>query len=310
MHSPLQEIREDWIKEKSIQLFLKRDDLLNPLDHPSDQDVELLYSGNKWRKLKFNLPQYLEQAETPILTFGGAFSNHLFALSSIAAHHKLACIGIVRGEESARSNPTLSHCIKHGMKLHFVSREEYRRRRQADYHTELHHKYGPFHLLPEGGSNPQALPGCSEITEEVREQLPFSHLCAPVGTGATLAGIIQALKKGEQALGFAALKGNFLNAEVAGFIKGGTQGDWSINKDHHFGGYAKHTPELLDFMRAFHNKQQIKLDPIYTGKMMFGIYELIRSNYFEKGSIVVAVHTGGLQGLAGFTERFGHSIYS
>lgn len=305
MRSPLHDITEDWMQQKSIRLFLKRDDLLNPLN----QKGAVLYSGNKWRKLKYNLPPFLAEPEKPILSFGGAFSNHLYALGTIASHFQLSAIGIVRGEANAQKNPTLSHCLEQGMQLHFVSREEYRRRNDPVYLNELKHQFGEFHLLPEGGSNTRALTGCIELVQEVREVVDFSHICAAVGTGSTLAGIILGLQPSEEAMGVAALKGNFLQKEVADFLGDTSNTNWSINNDYHFGGYARHKPPLLDFMRSFYQTHQVKLDPVYTSKMLFAVYDLIRNDHFKEGNTIVAVHTGGLQGLAGFRNQTGISLY-
>ena len=290
----LQEIKEDFIEEKNIKLFLKREDLLHNK-----------VSGNKWRKLKYNLQTAKEQGYTTLLTFGGAYSNHIYATAAAANEAGFNSIGVIRGERIEPLNATLTFAEQMGMQLHFVSRTLYREKKEKYFIDNLRHEFGDFYLIPEGGSNNLAVKGCTEIADDI--DISFDYLCTPVGTGGTMAGLIASLSK-SKILGFSALKGDFLKNEVDALLHdyGCVNSDnWEINTQYHFGGYAKIKTELTDFINAFKKKFDIQLDPIYTGKMMFGIYDLISQGYFKSDSTIVALHTGGLQGLEGVKERFG-----
>ncbi len=307
MLSPLHEIKDRVFETAGVQVFVKRDDLAKPLG--SNFDAE--FAGNKWRKLKYNIEVFKADPELPILSFGGAYSNHLYALAAVSEHYEFSTIAIVRGEEEAANNPTLSFCRARGMQLLFVSRSEYRRRWEATYLEDLRARLGDFHLLPEGGSNQLALRGMRELVEECRSVQAFSHICCPVGTGASLAGIISGLQQEEYAIGFSALKGNFLAKQVQSFleVEGRVSEQWHVETGHHFGGYAKHNEALVQFMRHFYTTQEIRLDPIYTAKMFAGLYQLLRDDYFPRGSKIVLVHTGGLQGINGFEARNGLCLF-
>lgn len=290
----LQPIVEDQFEKKNIKLFLKREDLLHEK-----------ISGNKWRKLKFNLEAAIAEKHKTILTFGGAYSNHIYATAAAAQEAGLNAIGIIRGERTEPLNATLSFAEKSGMHLHFVSRTLYREKAEPFFIENLRKQFGDFYLVPEGGSNALAVKGCAEIVEEIT--FPFDYLCTAVGTGGTMAGLI-ASRTEVNVIGFSALKGNFLQNEVKRLLKEynySGEEKWEIINEYHFGGYAKFTPELIDFINVFKQNHTIQLDPIYTGKMMYGIYDLISNNYFDRGSTIVALHTGGLQGLEGFKERYG-----
>lgn len=296
-HSPLQEIP---FPDGRIRLFIKRDDLLHPQ-----------ISGNKWRKLKYNLAEMRRQNKPALLTFGGAFSNHIAATAAAGKMYNFPTIGIIRGEELKADNATLSFAKANGMTLKFVSRTDYRRKNEAAFLQELKEEFGDFYALPEGGTNCFALPGCAEVIEEIDSEIKADYYCISCGTGGTISGMVSGLKKGK-ILGFSALKGDFLRKETADLLAhclpDFTPGDYSINTDYHFGGYAKFKPELIDFINDFKMKHGIALDPVYTGKMFFGIFDLAKKGHFEKGSNVVAVHTGGLQGIAGFNARYGELI--
>lgn len=290
----LQEIKGDFFEKKNIRLFLKREDLLHDK-----------VSGNKWRKLKYNLLAAKEQEYTTLLTFGGAYSNHIYAAAAAANEVGFKSIGVIRGERIEPLNATLSFAEQMGMQLHFVSRTLYREKRESYFIENLHNEFGDFYLIPEGGSNNLAVKGCTEIANDI--DIPFDYLCTPVGTGGTMAGLIASLPT-SKILGFPALKGDFLNNEVVTLLQDyGCKNidNWEINTQYHFGGYAKIKPELIDFINTFKRKNNIQLDPIYTGKMMFGIYDLIAQDYFKNESTIVALHTGGLQGLEGIKERYG-----
>ena len=206
-------------------------------------------------------------------------------------------IGIIRGEEleaKISNNPTLSFAKENGMQFKFVSRELYRHKTSESFLNELEEEYGEFYLIPEGGTNKSAVKGCEEIL--TIEDKAFNYICCTVGTGGTISGLINCSKPSQQVLGFPALKGNFLKEDISKFA---IQTNWKLITDYHFGGYAKINEELVAFINQFKIDYKVPLDPIYTGKMLFGIIDLINKNYFPKGSRILAIHTGGLQGING-----------
>lgn len=297
-NSPLQEIKNDLFREWQVRLLLKRDDLI----HPS-------VSGNKWRKLKYNLQVAKAVSHKTLLTFGGAFSNHIHAVAAAGKQYGFQTIGVIRGEPKLPYNPTLAFAEAQGMQLYFISRTAYRQKDTPAFREELRTQFGNFYLLPEGGTNELAFKGCAEIVTEIVQEVSPNYIFTCCGTGGTVTGIIQGCANLPIAVrGVAALKGDFLTTTIAELLSESTAPhtkDWSIFNDYHFGGYAKFKPELIAFINQFKQQYQIALDPIYTGKLLFGIFDLVRNGYFEKGSIVVAVHTGGLQGIEGFNERYG-----
>lgn len=301
--SLISEVKNVFLTQKSIRLFIKRDDLLH-----------IHISGNKWRKLKYNLIEAKRLGKTTLLTFGGAFSNHISAVAAAGEKFGFKTIGIIRGEKILPLNPTLTFAQKSGMELHFVSRTDYRNKNALEFQNQLKSQFGEFYLIPEGGTNCFALKGCAEIILEVNKQnINPDYYCVACGTGGTVSGLISGLKNEKKVIGFSALKGDFLKKEVASLLlkcDGETYLNWEISTEYHFGGYAKWKPDLIDFINDFYEKTNIPLDPIYTGKMLFGIYDLIQKDYFEKGSTILAIHTGGLQGIQGFNERFGDILYS
>jgi 1-aminocyclopropane-1-carboxylate deaminase len=279
--------------DSNISVHLKREDLLHP-------EV----SGNKFRKLKYNLQCAKDLGNKTLLTFGGAFSNHIFAVAAAGEMLGLETIGIIRGEElrndlqqTLQQNPTLEFAASRGMKLKFVSRENYREKYSQGFIEALEAEFGDFYLLPEGGNNALAIRGCEEILTETDKN--FDFICCPVGTGGTLSGIINSSKPFQQVLGFSALKENFLRLEISNLTSGK---NWGLQRDYHFGGYAKVTSELIDFINKFQNKYHILLDPVYTGKMLFGISDMIEKSAFPQNSRILAIHTGGLQGIAGINK--------
>jgi 1-aminocyclopropane-1-carboxylate deaminase len=213
-------------------------------------------------------------------------------------------IGIIRGEEHSPLNPILSFATANGMKLYYLDRKSYRNKNSPGLIMELQNKFGDFYLLPEGGTNELAVKGCSEIINTI--DVDFDYICCPCGTGGTLAGLISGLKGKNFALGFAVLKGaSFLKENVSSLVKsfnGNIFNNWDINLDYHFGGYAKVDRQLLDFVSRFSSSTKIPVEPIYTGKMLFGIYALIITGFFNEGNRIIALHTGGLQGLEGLSE--------
>jgi 1-aminocyclopropane-1-carboxylate deaminase len=297
--APLQEIRDPLFAEKRIRFFLKREDLLHPQ-----------VSGNKWRKLKYNLIEARKRGHHTLLTFGGAYSNHIYAVAAAGKEMGFKTIGIIRGDSKLPYNPTLAFAVDQDMRLHFISREEYRLRKTHQLQKDLVRMFGDFYLIPEGGANHLGVKGCLEIIKEI--EIDYNFIVTSCGTGATLAGLVAGLQGNKEALGFSAIKGgSFLKEEVNHLVQEYSEdlyNNWKIIEDYHFGGYGKHNSALIDFINIFKKNSSIALDPIYTGKMMFGLSDMIHNGYFKEGSSIVALHTGGLQGIKGFNERFGNLI--
>ncbi len=264
-----------------IQLYLKRDDLLHPL-----------VSGNKWRKLKYNLVAAQEGGFDTLLTFGGARSNHLYATAAAGQLLGLKTIGIVRGEEPALlDSPTIRFCQSAGMTIHQVSRAAYRDKETSEFLAQLQHQYGSVYILPEGGTNDLAIPGTAEIMPEIVAQLGRipDAVCCAVGTGGTVLGLAKTAPPETAVHGFMALKGWHPSLDPVRL-------NLSYQTEYHFGGYAKTTPELLRFMADFEARTGILIEQVYTAKMLFGVLDLARHGFFRAQATVVAVHTGGLQG--------------
>ena len=300
-HSPLQKLQSTFLEHAGVRLYVKRDDLMHP--H---------FGGNKWRKLKYNLIHARKNNFDSLLTFGGAWSNHIYATAAAAKHFGFNSIGLIRGEQHTPLNSTLSFAEECGMQLHYINRQRYRQKHEDAFLKEIRQQYGDVYILPEGGSNTLALQGCREIVAEVSAQLdrPFDIICCASGTGATLAGLSLAiaesnLAKKQAAIGFSALKGGeFLVKEISNFIEQTaprrTIDNWHIESNFHFGGYAKINHELVRFMQMFQSRYEIPLDAVYTAKMFYGLFEQIKSGVFQPGTVIVAIHSGGLQGNKGF----------
>lgn len=279
--TPIQQVHDSVLTNSEIRLFVKREDLNHPF-----------VSGNKWWKLKNNLIDAQKQRSRALLTFGGAYSNHLYATAAAACELGFDSIGIIRGEEVLPLNSTLLFARDHGMKLHFISRETYRQKSKPQFINELHDQFGDFYLIPEGGSNELAVAGVEEFAKSL--DFNFDYLCCPVGTGGTLAGLIKGQCGERKVFGFSSLKnGEYLSDEVRRL--GGSYLNWEINIDYHFGGYAKSTAALLAFIEGFERKHHIPLEYIYTGKMIFGVFDLVKKGFFKKGSTLLAIHTGGIR---------------
>jgi 1-aminocyclopropane-1-carboxylate deaminase len=300
--SPLQQLTSPLLDNANVRLFVKRDDLIHPQ-----------FGGNKWRKLKYNLLQARNNNVETLLTFGGAWSNHIYATAAAGKHFGFKTIGLIRGEKHQPLNPTLSFAEECGMQLHYLDRKQYRQKNDTSFNQELIDQFGEVYLLPEGGSNHLALKGCEEIVQETMTQLqqPFDVICCASGTGATLAGLISAIateknSHNNMAIGFSALKGGeFLSSEVRNLLAYNTDNypsidNWRIESNYHFGGYAKINDDLIHFMKNFQTQYNITLDAVYTAKMFYGLFDLIKSNTFKPGSTIVAIHSGGLQGNKGF----------
>ena len=281
-----QKIQLPILDQLHIELQIKREDMLHPY-----------ISGNKFRKLKYNLIEAKERNYNSLLTFGGAFSNHIAAVAAAGREKGFKTIGVIRGEElhnKVEKNPTLSFARDCGMKLEFVSRTIYRNKEKEELYEYLREKFGSFYLIPEGGTNELAVKGCQEILTEA--DITFDYICCSVGTGGTISGLINCSQPSQQVLGFPALKGDFLKGDIRKFVR---KENWSFVTDYHFGGYAKINNELVNFINLFREETGILLDPIYTGKMMYGIMDMIEKGYFNRESRILVIHTGGLQGIKG-----------
>ena len=276
----IDKIADPLITSTGVELYVKRDDLIHPY-----------VSGNKLYKLKYNAQEALKQGHNTILTFGGAWSNHLVATAAYCKENSLKCIGVVRGEELANNtlSPALQFCQEQGMQLHFVSREEYKLKTNEDFVSRLSDIFGPFFLVPEGGANALGVKGASEILNGVEG---YDYIVCACGTGTTLAGLINTALPNTTYMGFSVLKGeDTLTAEVEKYI--GHKRGWSINTDYHCGGYAKTNTELLAFKEQFEKTNQIPLDRVYTAKLFLGLYSLINNGLFPSGAKILAIHTGG-----------------
>ena len=275
---------------ESVELWIKREDEIHPF-----------ISGNKYRKVKYNVVEAKRQNLKTLLTFGGAFSNHILAVALAGKKLGIKTIGVIRGNELANNfntNPTLSFAHSCGMHLKFVSREAYREKTSEEFIKNLELEFGDFYLLPEGGTNKLAVAGCEEILN--LEDKKFDYICTAVGTGGTISGLINSSLSHQKVIGFPALKDDFLNLEIKKYT---SKTNWQLISDYHFGGYAKINNTLIEFINKFKNDFGIPLDPIYTGKMLFGIFDLIEKGEFTKGSKILAIHTGGLQGIIGMNQR-------
>lgn len=292
--TPIEEIKDPLLMKRNISLFIKREDL----NHPQ-------LSGNKWYKLKYNLQEAKRQGKNTLLTFGGAYSNHIYATAAAGKIFNFETIGIIRGEEHLPLNPTLAFVKECGMQLYYLNRKDYQNKNSDKIMARLKIVLGDFYFLPEGGSNELAVKGCSEMINKIN--IEFDYICCPCGTGGTLSGLIEGLNGENIALGFAVLKNAFfLEENVKSLLQKKSENfstNWDINLDYHFGGYAKFNKQLIDFTDRFTSLTGIPIEPIYTGKMLFGIYDLISKDYFKEGSRIVAVHTGGLQGLNGLRNK-------
>ena len=266
-----------------VQLTIKRLDLIHPQ-----------ISGNKFFKLKYNLLAAQQQGFSQVLTFGGAFSNHIAATAFAAQHFGFQSIGMIRGEElaSQQFNPTLQTAQDLGMQLNFVSRTKYRLRHQAEYLQQLQQQYPQAFIIPEGGSNALAIQGTQEILSP-DDLENYDVICCAVGTGGTLAGIIESSSEQQHVLGFSALKGDFLKHDIQQWTD---KSNWSLTDAYCCGGYAKITPKLLHFMQQFEQQHHIPLEQVYTAKMMMGLLDLIQYHHFPAHTRILAIHTGGLQG--------------
>jgi len=283
---------EDCVARK-ISLSIKREDLIHPV-----------ISGNKWRKLKYNIIHCRENGYKGILSFGGAFSNHLAALSHACNSYQLAAVGMIRGDNIDEQNPTIQFLRQEGMQLELVDRISYRKKSKPEFLLQLQDKYPDYFIVPEGGSNALALKGVGEIVAELDDN-PLDYLCVSAGTAYTSIGILTHVDpdKVRKVLVFSSLKGDFLKHEIEKY-KDDILVEWELVTDYHFGGYAKTNLGLISFINEFKAFSGIPLDPIYNGKMFYGLRDMIRKEKIAKASQVLVIHTGGIQGIAGHNYRY------
>ena len=304
--SPEQRIETGWSQVAGIELFIKRDDLIHPV-----------ISGNKWRKLKYNLLEMQKEGLNRLLTFGGAHSNHLAATAEVGRILGVETIGIVRGDElNPGSNGTLRHCASSGMELHFLTRSEYRLRDDSEFLNKLRHKFAGSYVVPEGGANAEGMCGCAEVVSEFERPYDFVFLAA--GTGTTAAGMITALHPEMRLCVVPVLKGNFLRDAISQMIEKSRNDElqtstgfanWEVIENYEAGGYAKMSAELVELMREFYRETDIKLDPVYTAKAMLALKEQTNTGKIPHGSRVLFLHTGGLQGIPEMEKRVGTRIF-
>ncbi len=300
--SPIQYIDDPVLAESGVELNILRLDRFFPS-----------ISGNKYFKLKHNIDYAKAKGYRRLLSFGGAYSNHIHALALAGKHFGLGTIGLIRGEQSMEAdlNPTLQDAVDAGMDLHFLDRIQYRNKHDKDFLDRLQAEFSDAYIIPEGGSNLLGVKGCMEIVDHIHHHLAddYDVVIVPCGTAATLAGIAAALPEGKQVLGFSVLKNAYsLNEGVSGYLAAlkMDKENWTIQHDYHCGGYAKIDAQLVKFIQDFEQANTLQLEPIYTGKMFYGLYDLLMHSTPRtrlKGKKIVAVHTGGLQGLRGMSRQ-------
>jgi 1-aminocyclopropane-1-carboxylate deaminase/D-cysteine desulfhydrase-like pyridoxal-dependent ACC family enzyme len=299
--TPVQEFYHAALEKAGVRLMVKREDLNHPF-----------ISGNKWWKLKYNLEEAQRLNKKTLLTFGGAYSNHIYAVAAAAEEGNFRSIGIIRGEKVQPLNPTLRFATEHNMQLHHVSREDYRKKNETDYIQQLHDVFGDFYMIPEGGTNIFALNGCAELGQMLLN-VNFDYLCLATGTGGTMAGIIEGLAGKREVIGISVLKGDFLTQEISKLLETSAAhkknlspvyGKWRVLTSYHHGGYAKVPDELKNFIREMYQQHNLPLDPVYTGKLMWAVLEEVKKGFFKRGSTILALHTGGLQGAVSYPNLY------
>ncbi|MCO4800316.1 MAG: pyridoxal-phosphate dependent enzyme [Colwelliaceae bacterium] len=294
--SILQKLNHPLFEQYNLNVQIKRDDLIDPI-----------ISGNKWRKLKYNLQHVQAMGFKGVISFGGAYSNHIHALSYACNKNQLNSIGIIRGEADYANNYTLSQAAKWGMNLQFVNRVTYRQRNEKKYLQEITKQYPDYFIIPEGGSNALALEGVVEICDELSHQTQYDTLMTPVGSAGTISGLISGDKNQHKILGIAILKQQgYLEEEINNLLitrDNKLANNWKVLNNYHDGGYARFTVESIKELQEFAAHTGVPFEPIYSGKMILALLDLIKSGYFPKNHRIVLLHTGGLQGLGGLIEQ-------
>ncbi|MDG2139725.1 MAG: pyridoxal-phosphate dependent enzyme [Flavobacteriales bacterium] len=281
------EIFNSMYKDANVKVSIKRLDLI-------DSEV----SGNKYFKLKYNIEEAISKSFDTVLTFGGAFSNHILATSIIANNNNLSSIGVIRGEEHSPLNNTLQKAVNNGMKLVYISRNKYKLKESKEFLSSIKNIYGNPYIIPEGGTNKLAIKGASNIINNYEK---YDYICCPVGTGGTISGIINASDINQHILGFVALGGyKKLQKDIALWTN---KDNWTLVDKYNFGGYAKFNEGLVDFIDEFYLVNNIPLDLMYTAKMVYGVDDLIKRRKIADSSVLI-IHTGGLQGNVGMNDRF------
>ncbi len=285
------------LDRRNIQAFLRRDDLAS--SH---------YPGNKFYKLFYNLAEVINLGHRQVVTFGGAYSNHIHALAIMGKQYNIATVGIIRGHKPEYLSPTLKDAQANGMQLIFLEKQRYKVKELSTIENQWSKKVGDYYLLPEGGDNEKGILGCEAIGHAITEHFvlethPNDVVCCAVGTGTTMTGIINALPNHTPCLGFSALKGeDTLSANINVQLKKRSchNQHWQVISDYHHGGYAKVTPELLNFMRQLEVDNNLLLEPVYSAKMLWGIEDLAKQGFWPSGTRLIIVHGGGVQGRRGF----------
>lgn len=282
--TPLEKLDHQLFKEKELNVFVKRDDLIHPF-----------ISGNKWRKGQPVIQYMKDNNINTALTFGGAYSNHIYSFAYACKQADIQSIGIIRGDELANKpfNDTLKFAVEQGMKLVFVTRQEYKQRSNADYLFYLKNKYNAY-IVPEGGTTLLAKDGFSNMISEINEDIVFDTIISASGTGGTISGICANLKNHQKAISIPVLKGieNDIKKTINAFSE---HSNYDIIDAYSFGGYGKYNKELLDFISWF-DAHYFEIEQVYTGKVFYALFDLVKKDYFKKNSTIVIVHTGGLQG--------------
>lgn len=297
--SPIQKLESSFLMKKGISLYIKRDDLIHPV-----------VSGNKWRKLKYNIFQVQEDKKKGLVTFGGNHSNHIIATAWACAEYKIPSVGIITGNPLPPSqNNTLEFAKQKDMQLFYIPKGKYRNSDPMQISAELGFSNEDYHMVPEGGANALGIQGCMEIMDEIKSasNSDYSHIVLSAGTGTTAAGILKT-ESHIKILIVSALKGDFLKNQINQMAGVHPTHTWELLTDYHFGGYAKYTEQLISFINEFKLNFGIGLDPIYNGKTMYAIYDLIKKNKFPSGSQILFIHTGGMQGVQSFNDRFGNLL--
>lgn len=292
---PYQRLIWPAIARKKLRVYLRRDDA-----------ASAHYPGNKFYKLFYNLHTIIAEGHDTVLTFGGAYSNHIHALAAMGREYSLSTIGVIRGHRPKILSPTLQDAEACGMRLLFLDKKHYHIKDITPLLALLTKEYGDYYLLPEGGENLAGVKGCQAIGESIAQRFADHEdytVCTAVGTGTTIAGIIAGLPQDKRCLGFSALKGeDHLSASISGWLSAlnVTNDQWQLITSCHHGGYAKTSPELLHFMEGVEAENNLLLEPVYSAKMLWGIEQLALQDYWSEGSTIIAVHGGGLQGRRGF----------